>query len=247
VPGGDGLAAGQLWPGRAGTTPNDDGTREPVIVEVFCDRSPVITRFRVPDPTWDPSRGPAPLVPADRTGAVTAIAASAVNDGWASTTSGSLVSPVDAGATVPQRPRLYHLTDVAPPAASPGDDNESRPVFFAPDPPIYIELPPDPEPAPEPDRTVTAVAAPVRQRVKLKAAIYQIKTRVVEDRKHRLTLNVTFRVRRAVTIGIQGLRRNRVVTTSGLKHFKGPRGTLILRLDRRHWPTRIRFVTPKAK
>jgi hypothetical protein len=35
------------------------------------------------------------------------------------------------------------------------------------------------------------------------------------------------------------------VSSSGLKHFTGKRGQLALKLDPRHWPTGIRFVTPR--
>jgi hypothetical protein len=50
-----------------------------------------------------------------------------------------------------------------------------------------------------------------------------------------------------VTVGLEALRKGKVVSRSGMKHFKGKRGTLVLHLNRRHWPTRIRFVTPKPK
>jgi hypothetical protein len=92
--------------------------------------------------------------------------------------------------------------------------------------------------------TVTRQAPPSIKQVKLKAAVY----RVVISKPRRtgprtFVLVVRFRVRRPVTIGVQALRGRRVVSSSGLKRFKGARGKLTLKLDRRRWPTRLRFVS----
>ena len=48
-----------------------------------------------------------------------------------------------------------------------------------------------------------------------------------------------------MTIGVEALRGRRIVGRSGLKRLRPSRGKLVLRLDRRRWPTRIRFVSPK--
>jgi hypothetical protein len=55
-----------------------------------------------------------------------------------------------------------------------------------------------------------------------------------------------FSIRRPVTIGVQALRRNNVVASSGLRHFTGRHGQLALTLDRKRWPTRVRFIAPKT-
>jgi hypothetical protein len=178
---------------------------------------------------------------------VSAVAANAVNDAWAATTQGVLQSPSDPNTLVLQRPHLYRLIDTTSPLAPAGDDDEPRPLVFEPDPPIFIEAPPDPEPETPPPTTVTQSAPAQVKSVKLAPAIYGVKAKVQAGRRGGLFLYVTFKVRRPITIGVQALRRKKVVSSSGFKHFRGKQGTLVLRLDRKRWPTRIRFVTPKGK
>jgi hypothetical protein len=242
---GDVLAGGQLRPATAGGNLNDDARAEPLIVGVWCNGVPEGVRFRAPDP-FAANPPTAEALPADRTGAVSAVAANAENDGWAATTQGVLQSPSDPNVLVLQRPHIYRLTDTAPPLAAAGDDYEPRPLVFRPDPPIYIEAPPDPEPPEPPPTTVTRSEPAVVKSVKLKPAIYAVKAKVRAGRRGGLYMYVTFKVRRPVTIGVQALRRKKVVSSSGLKHFKGKQGTLVMKLDRKRWPTRIRFVTSKS-
>jgi hypothetical protein len=245
--GGDALAGGQMRPATAGTSLNDDGSREPVLVHASCDGPPIVTRFRLPDPTYA-NPATAPLVPADRRGTVTGVAANAVNDAWAATTHGIVLPPSDPTGQFSadiERPHLYRLTDTQPPLAPAGDDDEPRPLVFEPDPPIFVEAPPDPEPPAPPDTTVAQPGPTTTKRIKLKPAIYNVKARVRTSKGGTITLELSFRVRRKVTIGAQALRRSTVVSSTGLKRFKAPRGKLALKLDRRHWPTRIRFVSPR--
>jgi hypothetical protein len=82
--------------------------------------------------------------------------------------------------------------------------------------------------------------------VRLKAAVYGVKAKL-HHKGGRLRLEITFKVRRPVTIGVEALRKTKVVSRSGLKKFTRKTGKLTLKLDRKHWPTRIRFVTPPAK
>lgn len=236
---GDALAGGTERPAAAGTWRNDDGKDEPVLVRAACAGTVSETRFRVPDKTYAGS-GAAPLVPASHGGTATSVAATAENDAWAATGPGSLVD--DAGATVYQRPRFYRLTDTRPPAAPAGDDDESRPPVFQEDPPIFVEEPSLPEPEPIPQPTVTQPGTTTTKRVKLKPAVYAVGSHT-RTTKQRVTLYVTFKVRRPVTIGVEAMRGKKVVAKSGLKRFKGKRGELVLKLDRKRWPTRIRFVT----
>jgi hypothetical protein len=243
---GDGLAGGQIRPAAAGTTLNDDGSREPVLVSASCDRPPTRTRFRTPDPTAA-DQAHAPLVPADRLGAVTSGAANAVNDAWAATSAGRLLLPTDPtglNGQPPERPHLYRLTDTRPPLAAAGDDVEPRPLVFQPDPPIFVEAPPPPPPPP-PVTTVTQVGPTTTKKIKLKPAIYAVRVHVKTDRHGAVTLYLTFKVRRTVKIGVEALRGRKVVSSSGVMHFTGPRGRLALKLDRRRWPTRIRFISPR--
>jgi hypothetical protein len=241
----DALVGGQLTPASPGPTVNDDGSPEPVLVRAGCDGTPVVTRFRMPDP-YVAAPATAPPVPADRGGFVTSVAANAANDAWATTGPGALVRPTDINSFAAQRPHIYRLTDGRAPRAPAGDDDEPRPLVFQPDPPIFVELPPDPEPPPAPDTTVTSAGPKTTRQVRLKPAVYGV-TAKVETKRGIITLKVKFKVRRAVTIGVQALRSSRVVSSSGLKRFTAPQGRLALRLDRRRWPTRIRFVSPPAK
>ena len=237
----DALAGGQLTPSATGGTPNDDGSPEPLLVRAGCDSLPAATRFRIADPfSTDPSKAP---VPAGRGGFVTDVAATAANDSWAATTAGSLVRPTDFGAIAPQRPHLYRFRDTEPPAAPAGDDVEPRPLVFEADPPIFVELPPDAEPPVPPSTTVTQPGPVATRQVRLKPAIYDVRSKVVASKRRRYTLEIRFRVRRTVTIGVEALRGRKVVGSSGLKRVRAPRGKLTVRLDRRRWPSRIRFTS----
>ena len=246
VPGSrDALAGGRMRPG-VGNGRNDEGFGEPVLVRARCDGTVAETRFRVPDPTVSPST--APLVPANRGGSILGLAAMASNDAWAATSEGELAR--SAGVPIVQRPHLYRLTDGAPPAAATGDDVEARPIEIRTDPPIFIE-----EAAPEEPPPVVAAAPPPRtvvtkktQKLRQKSPIYAVRPlKARATGPGRFLLAITFKVRRPVTIGLQGLRRGKVVTSSGLKRFRGARGRLQLKLDRRRWPTKLRFYFPGGK
>src|SRR5262249_33268349 len=69
----DAVAGGQMRPGSAGGTLNDDGQREPLLERVGCTGAPVPTRFRMPDP-FNADQAGASIVPVDRTGTVTSVA-----------------------------------------------------------------------------------------------------------------------------------------------------------------------------
>ena len=76
---GDALAGGKIWPATNNRL-EDNG--EPVIARAGCDGTTSVTRFRIRD-----ASSPGGSRPADPLGTVTAIAANAGNDAWASTTS----------------------------------------------------------------------------------------------------------------------------------------------------------------
>jgi hypothetical protein len=237
IPGsGEAVAGGSLRPHREGTTtgdPNAEPANEPVIAQAACDGNTTVTRFRVEDPTYKGSP-PSPLVSADRGGYVSAAAANAINDAWVATSTGSVFDEV-AGKPVPQPPHLYRLTDGFKPDAPEGDDLEERPLELHLDPPILVLEPPPPPPPSPPPATVTRT-----HRVKLPPAIYGVKASL--HGKHSLSLYLSFRIRRPVTIGAQALRRGQIVSEARPRRFTGRRGLLILRLDRRRWPTKVRFV-----
>ena len=236
------VAGGQLDPAAPGLNVNDDGSPEPLVAQISCDGPSLQTRFRIPDP-FVADQSKASSVPAGRGAFVTSVAANATNDAWAATSAGQL----DRRPAFPnQRPHLYRLRDTEPPDGPSGDDVEPRPLVFQADPPIFVELPPDPEPPAPPDTTVIRPAAPLTPAVALKPAIYGVRSKVVTSKRRTYTLVVTFKVRRPVTIGVEALRRNKVVSRSGQKRFGRPAGKLVLRLQRRRWPTRIRFVSPIA-
>jgi hypothetical protein len=218
------LAGGQIVP--PGEDPNSQ--RQPVLVTARCGQSPVTVGFSV--------SAASPSVPADVNGYVTAVAANADNDAWAATTAGSAPS---------NPPHLYRLTDGRPPDAPAGDDDETRPLVFQFDPTIYVQ---SPGVVPPPPATVTTVAqrTTVTKRVKAKPAIYDVKAgKPVVGRGGRITLTILFKVRTPVTVGLQGLRGHTVVSSSGLRHFGPGKGHLALVLDRKRWPTRLKFIIPK--
>jgi hypothetical protein len=236
---GDVIAGGQYQPPSAGTGINDDGSGEPALVRASCGQTAQVTRFRIPDPTGG-------SMPADRTGTVAAVAANAVNDAWAATTSG--VSMHSDGTQVSQAPHFYHLTDGQPPEAPAGDDQEARQLVFTVDPPIYVQSPgvvPAAQPAPT---TVTKTVTTVRRKKAL-PPIYAFKAgKPIPLRNGKFLLKFTFKVRPPAAIGIEATRgkRKQVVSTTGLRHFKGKKGQLVLTLDRRRWPDHFRFILPKT-
>jgi len=242
---GDALVGAGEQPAAHGTNVNDDGQSEPAIVLASCGSAPAVTRFRIPDP-FNADQAHAQLVPADRQGATTAVAANAVNDAWAATTNGDVTTaPGPFQTTYNQRPHLYRLTDGQPPRAPSGDDYEPRPSVFTLDPPVYVVAPPTYAPPP---RTVTTVTKRRKATTKkLKPAIYAVRAKLDHPPGGGYSLVVSFRVRRAVTVGVQALRRRTVVASSGLHRFGGRSGRLVLRLDRSRWPTGLRFVTPHAR
>jgi hypothetical protein len=238
----DALAGGRIVRPTATPSLNDDGSPEPALVRARCDGAVTVTRFRILDPLSAASSPP--TIPADRAGSMTSVVATASNDAWSATTRGLLQSPLDPIVPRNQRPHLYRLTDGLPPAAAPGDDDETRPIVVREDPPIFIEEPELPEPPAEVGSTTVTNLPPTRTQIKVRPAMYAV--RVTKPRRvgrDRFVMTVRFRLRRPVTIGVQALRRNVVVSRSGVKRFRGTRGKLTLTLHRRRWPTRIRFVT----
>jgi len=232
----DALAGGQLrQPSGVGSGPNEDaGIGQPVIAQAGCDGTTSVTSFPIEDPT---SKGSS--APADREGGVTAIAATnAGNEAWAATSGGAL-GPI--GQQDEEPPRLYRLTNGEPPDAPEGAEGETRPLpeveaprfVFEPEPPVE-------EAAPE-----VATVAKTRT-VKLPAAIYDVKAKLHTTKRGKqvnLSLYISFKLRRPVTVGAQALRHGRVVSRAKPRHFTGHSGQLILSLNRQHWPTNVKFVT----
>ena len=218
---------------------------EPMIVRAACGQQPTVTRFTAPDPEASDPKA-APLIPADVHGSTTAVAANAANDAWASTSGGGVTSPPSGGVSqnIPQPPHMYRFTDGQAPSAPAGDDGELRPSLFTLGPPVYVPGAPTIVVLP-PSVTSTVTKAPPRT-IKLKPAIYAVQApKLRRARGGKYTLSISFKVRRAVTIGIEGLRGRKVVASTGLKHFNPPRGELTLVLDRKHWPTSLRYISPK--
>jgi hypothetical protein len=211
---------------------------EPVIAQVGCDGAATLTRFRIPE--GQSNSQSAPLVPADPGGSVTAIAANAANDAWAATSSG--VSQYGGGP-----PRLYRLSNGQPPEAPEGNDNEQRPLD------LKEDLPPPPQPPPPVEQPPAEAAEPApapsvsqEPSITLPPAIYDVKVKLHKVKHHRrtyLSLYLTFKVLRPVTIGAQALRNGRVVSHARVRLFSGNTGTLILSVERKRWPTTVRFVS----
>jgi hypothetical protein len=222
----------------------DGRDSEPVLVRAACGQPPSVTRFVTPDPLFS-NPATAPLIPADLGGSTAAVAANADNDAWTATTGGNVgLSQNGFVLPTPQQPHLYHWTDGRPPDAPPGNDRESRPSLFTLGPPVYVEVPPPV--VVQPTTTTTTIRKSKPKKVKLKPAIYAIAPPRLSHAHGRLTLSITFKVRRPVRIGVEALRGNTVVASSGVKRFAGHSGQLSLLLDRKRWPTRLKFIEPKA-
>jgi hypothetical protein len=248
---GDVLAGGSFVHPTTGTNANNTRNSDPVIVVGECGLKPDVTHFRIPDPfstntNPDPS-DPDAFIPADIGGYTTAVAASADNDAWAATNGGSALGPF---GSKPERPHIYRLTDGRPPDAPAGDDNETRPIVFVPEPTQYVVPPPVTVTTAPPPKTV--IHHRKAKQVHLKAAIYGVHSKLTHSKltqgpRASFVLRIIFRVRRTVTIGAEGLLHGKVVTSSGLHRFLPGTGELKLKLNRKRWPKKIIFVFPRAK
>lgn len=240
---GEALVGGRIRQGGAGPNPgpNDDAEGEPVIARANCGETTTRTRFRIEDPN-----NPGKEAPADRGGGptggrVTAITTNAANGAWAATTPGELAGGL---ATEYEPPHLYRLGPLEGPEEKELDEEKQRPKEEeekekkAPE-EQFTEEPPPP-PVVQPPATVTQTHT-----VTLPAAVYDVKAKLHSRTVHGhvyLSLYLTFKIRRPVTIGAQALRHGRVVSVARARHFAGHTGLLILTLDRKHWPTNVRFV-----
>jgi hypothetical protein len=227
---------GATEPGLPQLPPGD-----PAIVQASCGQAPSVTRLEIPDPLVA-NQATAPLIAADPGGGTAAVAANAVNDAWAATTAGAVVQPTTFSAA-PTRPHLYRWTDGTPPVAPPGDDVETRPTIFVIDAPVFVPAPP--QVVTVPITVKTKKRHTKTRQIKLKPSVYAVHSTLHRGPNGKVTLNITFKVRRPVTIGIEALRGKKVVASSGLKHFKGHSGELTLTLNAKLWPTHLRFVVPK--
>ena len=225
---------------------------EPQLVDAACGQVAGTTEppieFRIQDPLVLSADGtPSTLIPADENGYVSAVAANASNDAWAATTDGSWPYS-NAGGTEHAgflAPHVYHWTDDQTPDAPAGNDDESRPSLFTLSPPVYVVG--SPTIVVTPVVVITTKTKGKTKKRKLKPAIYDIHDRLARSSNGTYILYLTFKVRRPVTIGLEGLRGHTVVAKTGLKHFSRHTGQLALTLDRNHWPTKLSLVTPKKK
>lgn len=216
-----------------------DGVTEPAVVSAACGQVPSVTTFQIPDPT-NPDQAAATPVPAD-SGAFgpTVVAALADNDAWASTGYGL------ASDGQPERPHLYQWSDGQTPNAPAGNDIEPRPSVFTLDPPIYVTASPTYVPV-----TVAGSSKTKRsktKKIKLKAPVYDVGSKLVKNSSTSFTLSITFKVRRTVRIGAEALKGKVIVSTSGIHRFAGHTGDLPLALTPSNWPTSLKFVVPKQK
>lgn len=146
---------------------------------------------------------------------ITALAATASNDAWVAIPRAELPT----NEFVP--PTLLRLQDGRPPQSPAGDDIEDRAVAFTDDSPLPAGTP---SPSVEPPAKLPKFFR-------------------FTSRFSRGTLTINFRVRRPGLIGIQALRKGRVVATTGLQRVRPPRGVLRLKFDPKAWPTKIEIIT----
>jgi hypothetical protein len=225
LPNGDAVAGGSLH----------DPSEEPLLAQVSCDKPPRLLRFG----STDPSTGD--FMDVDPNGAITAVAANAINDAWASATAFGKSSPLE-----PQPPpHLYRLTDTQKPLAPPGNDVEPRPLVVQSEATIFVFAP----------KVVVTPRPPKQVKIKKRKGktvhvpppIYAVQPpKLVRGPGGTFSLVITFKVRSKVTIGLEAFRRGKLVSSSGLKTFRGRSGELVLRLDPHRWPTKLKFVTPKT-
>jgi hypothetical protein len=237
------LAGGSMQPtGAEGTELNSPGLSEPVIVQANCDGSMTLTRFRAAEAPNQEATEHTELTSGDRLGTVSAIAASASNDAWAATSEGRLLgrpspNPPHELELVYEPPRLYQLTNGQPPEAPEGNEVEERFEELFENPPIFVFEPEPEQPIPPPPPPVINTTTTHEA-----AAVYGLKAQL-RHHGNRFSLYLSFKLRRPVTLGAEGLRHGRVVARARPQHFAGHKGLLILPLDRKHWPTTVRFTS----
>jgi hypothetical protein len=220
---------------------------QPVLAQVSCSGTPQTTVFQIPTPA--DALSVAPTIAADAGGIITAVAASASNDAWAASSPGQFTDDIDGNlGTALQPPSFYQLTDGQTPDAPAGNDSESRPVVTGTEPTIFEFPPPVVVPAPPPAVTVTKTSKAKKIVKRELAPVYDIK-KPAEGKliNGTVSLSLSFRVRRKVRIGLEGLRGRKVVASSGIRTFSGKRGTLVLELSTKAWPTRLEFVEPRRQ
>src|SRR5262249_51485092 len=80
----------------------------------------------------------------------------------------------------------------------------------------------------------------------LPPAVYDVKVKLHTGKRRGrtyLSLYLTFKVRRSITLGAQALRHGRVVSVARAKTFSGHKGQLTLNVERKRWPTSVQFTT----
>ncbi len=220
------------------------GPAEIAVMTVRCDPPPgipstAITQFRRPDPYSPLANNPFPNgAPLVSTGGTTpaAIAMTAPNDGWLAVATNTVL-----------RPHLYRWTDGRPPDAPAGDDSEPARGAVTATPPTFVPPPPAaPFVATQPP--VSTAPSPITVS-RLKAAIYAVTTKIARgctSKQKRCTLYVIFKVRRAITVGVEALHRKAVVARSGEHKLKPGSATLKLEISPKRWPDGLSFYpTPK--
>jgi hypothetical protein len=221
LPGGDAIAGGEVFA---------NNTSEPVLADVSCSNPPVVVKFRT-----------GATAAANPNGYISSVVANASNDAWAATLPANAVT----GGGIPH---LYRFTDGQPPLAPAGDDIEARPLPVPQQPSLFVLAPPVVTAPPPPTRVVRRHGRTRHRRVRLPPPINHVRvSKLTPAGSGRFKLVISFRVVRAVTIGARALRHRTVVSSSGLKTFRGRSGSLTLVLDPKRWPTKIEFVQPPVK
>ncbi|MGO9899311.1 MAG: hypothetical protein ACLP0J_06395 [Solirubrobacteraceae bacterium] len=239
LPGGSALAGG--YDDAPGLDPEYSGSFDaPVVVRAACGQSPAITQFERPDPFAANQANAAPTpVDLNVNSPAVIVSASAVNDAWAAVNIGNFYG---SQTERQERAHLYLLTDGQAPDAPRGNDDEApRPSLFPLQPPTYVI---------EPPQTIVIQGTSTTTKKKGKATTVKEAPAVYDTTKklnpHTLTLTISFRVRRPVTLGIEAFDGRKLVAWSGYRRFTAHTGKLTLVLNRAHWPTRLSFKLPRA-
>lgn len=220
---------------------------QPAVVQAGCGGSANQTLFERPNPLLS-DQTPADqtsqtLIPADPKAVTGAVAASADNDAWAAAGAGQWIYAFSQVATSgSMAPHLYQYTDGQTPNAPAGDDNETRPSLFTLSPPVYQVVSPTIVKAPAKHKIVKKKLRPRR----LPPAVFAIRTKLSPGVAGRFTLRLLFMVRRPVTLGLEVLHGRRVVARTPLKRFWGGPAEISVHVDRAHWPTSLKFLSPKG-
>lgn len=211
------------------------GTDDAVVaVQRYADRESTTAEARVARIDGATGRTEVTTLPVSGAGRGSAakVAFTSATDGWLATTAGW----------------LFHFTDGTRPAVD-ADPAFDRLITFRPNENAVQFVPDAPPPddastfaAPPVEVTPTAVAPAATTPATAPKRLAALMAKIRVTRKG-TTITVSFTLRRRARVALRAVRKGKVVKRSAPRTMKPGRRKVSLRLDRKRWPTALRFST----